>query len=66
MDNRGKDRGGDGASNCSKSPQVEVRRTCKISNMFRKGKGAVQDYAKVSYTGVERMGISLSEEGDLA
>ena len=50
MDNRGKDIGGDGASDCSKTPQVEVGGTCKIGNMFRKGKGAIQDYAKVSYT----------------
>ena len=28
MDNRGKDRGGDRASDCSKTSQVEERRTC--------------------------------------
>ena len=34
MDNRGKDRGGDRASDCSESPEVKIRRTSKVSNVF--------------------------------
>ena len=33
MDNRGKDRGGDRASDCSESPEVKIR-TSKVSNVF--------------------------------
>ena len=51
MDNWGKDMRGDGASDCSKAPEVEIERSSEISNMFWEGKGAVQDYAKVSNTG---------------
>lgn len=66
MHNRSKDRGRDGASDCSKPPQVKVGRSRKIGNMFRKGKRAVQDYAKVSNTGVETEGReSLCEEREI-
>ena len=34
MNNRGKDRGGDRASDCSESPQVKIRGTSKTSNVF--------------------------------
>src|SRR6218665_3121466 len=47
---------GDGASDCSKTPEVEIGRSSEISNMFREGKGAVQDYAKVSNTGMKGKG----------
>ena len=66
MDNRGKDRGGDRASDCSKPPQVKVGRTRKIGNVFGKGERAVEDYAKVTDTGVEgERRESLSKKGEV-
>src|SRR6218665_3007615 len=57
---------GDGASDCSKTPEVEIGRSSEISNMLWEGKGAVQDYAKVSNTGVKgKGGKSFCEQGEV-
>src|SRR6218665_4118774 len=66
MDIRGKGMRGDGASDCSKAPEVEIRRWSEISNMFREGKRAVQDCAKVSNAGMKgKGGKSLCEQGEV-
>jgi len=53
-------------SDCSKPPQVEVGRASEINNMLWEGKLAVQDYAKISNTGMkDKRGKSLCEKGEV-
>jgi len=66
MDSSAKDMRGDGASDCSEAPQVEIGRSSEISNMFWEGKHAVQDYAKVSNIGMKgKRGKSFCECGEV-
>jgi len=63
MYNGGKDSRGDWSSYGSQAPQMKIARASQSENVIRKGKGGVEDYTQISYTGrVSKRGKPISQQ----